>query len=86
MSERPGEINKELDRKGEKRRRSKIKIQSGMAERIQPEKQKGVQKNVFASNSAVPLWPGTRHKTLAECPYLSAEHDSSLLLSLTLLA
>lgn len=41
-----------------------------MAEGIKLEKQKGVQKRIFASNAAAALWPGTRYKMLAECPYL----------------
>lgn len=61
-----------------------------MAEGIKLEKQKGVQKNVFASNTSAPspLWPGTGHKILAvSLPHaVPGSAEGSLLLSLTLLA
>lgn len=61
-----------------------------MAEGIKLEKQKGVQENVFASNTSAysPLWPGTRHKMSAvSLPHaVLASAEASLLLSLTLLA
>jgi len=39
-------------------------------QKIKLEKQKGMQKSIFPSNSAAPLWPGSRRKILAECPFL----------------
>lgn len=90
MSEKPVEIYMELGRKGERKEETEINIQSGMAEDIKLEEQKGVQRSLFASNFATTLWPGIRCKVLAmSLPHAvlaSAEDDSSLLLSFTLLA
>lgn len=90
MSEKPAEIYMELGRKGERKEETEINIQSGMAEEIKLEEQKGVQRSLFASNFATTLWPGIRYKVLAvSLPHAvlaSAEDDSSLLLSFTLLA
>lgn len=63
-----------------------------MAERIKLEEQKAVQKNVFAFNISAPSpwWPGIGHKipavSLPHAVVASTEDDSSLLLSLPLLA
>lgn len=61
-----------------------------MAEGIRLKKHKGMQKNVFASNTSAPppLWPGAGHKILAvSLPHaVLGSTEGSLLLSLTLLA
>lgn len=55
VSEKPAEICMELGRKGERKEETEINIQSGMAEEIKLEEQKGVQKSIFASNFATTL-------------------------------
>lgn len=75
--------------RGRGRKRPKSRF-TRIAEGIKLEKQKGVQKNILASNTSAlsPLWPETGHKILAVfLPHaVLASIESSLLLSLTLLA